>query len=63
VTTGQLLYKIFKKLLSCEKQQLKFAPPENTISSIDIRGSIHGDAQVMSHSTLSLFLDFVFMAK
>jgi len=32
------------------------------LESIDIRGSIHVDTQIMSYSTLSLLPDFVFMA-
>jgi len=32
------------------------------LESIDIRGSIHGDAQIMSYSILSVFPYFVFMA-
>jgi len=32
------------------------------LESKDIRGSIHDNAQIKSSSTLSLLLDFVFMA-
>jgi len=47
---------------------MRFSPPRKyqplaaLLQSIDIRGSIHDDAQIKSSSTLSLFLGFVFMA-
>jgi len=70
-TTGQLLPLNCSKtylVVGCNINLQSFCSPRKynllvaaLLESVDTRGTIHGDAQIMSYSTLSLLPDFVFM--